>query len=93
MFARAASLALIAAFLFALAATLQQKGALNLPTISLGDPMSLVAPRGPDDVATRHGRAVLGYRFQAGALDRGRLSIIQPLLVTTSSSRCRSATC
>jgi hypothetical protein len=38
----AASLALVAAFLFALAATLQQKGALNLPTISLADPMSLV---------------------------------------------------
>ena len=24
-----------------------------------------------------------GYLFQAGALDRGRLSVIQPLLVTT----------
>ena len=38
----AATLALVAAFLFALAAALQQKGALNLPTISLADPMSLV---------------------------------------------------
>ena len=38
----AATLALVAAFLFALAAALQQKGALNLPTISLADPKSLV---------------------------------------------------
>jgi drug/metabolite transporter (DMT)-like permease len=35
-------LALTAAFLFALAAALQQKGALNLPTLSLAQPMSLV---------------------------------------------------
>jgi ABC-type phosphate transport system permease subunit len=38
----AATLALVAAFLLALPATLQQKGALNLATISLADPMSLV---------------------------------------------------
>ena len=38
----AATLALVAAFLFALAATLQQKGTLDLPTISLAHPMSLV---------------------------------------------------
>jgi hypothetical protein len=38
----AATLALVAAFFFALAATLQQKGALNLPTLSLADPMSFV---------------------------------------------------
>jgi hypothetical protein len=38
----AATLALVAAFLFALAATPQRKGALNLPTISLADPKSLV---------------------------------------------------
>ena len=73
----------IAAFCFALAAALQQKGALNLPTISLADPKSLVrlAGRRPGCVGT----LVLftGYLFQAGALDRGRLSMIQPLLVTT----------
>ena len=38
----AAALALVAAFLFALAATLQQKGALNLPTVSLSEPSSLL---------------------------------------------------
>ena len=53
----AATLALFAAFLFALAATLQQKGALNLPTISLADPMSLRSARGREDVADRHARA------------------------------------
>jgi drug/metabolite transporter (DMT)-like permease len=79
----AAALALTAAFCFALAATLQQKGAPNLPTISLADPKSLVRLAG--NATWLVGTLVLftGYLFQAGALDRGRLSIIQPLLVTT----------
>ena len=78
-----ATLALIAAFLFALAATLQQKGALKLPSISLALPLSLVRLAG--ETAWLIGTLALltGYLFQAGALDRGRLSIIQPLLVTT----------
>ena len=79
----AATLALIAAFLFALAATLQQKGALNLPTISLADPMSLVRLAGEKVWLLGTIALFTGYLFQAGALDRGRLSIIQPLLVTT----------
>jgi drug/metabolite transporter (DMT)-like permease len=79
----AAALALIAAFCFALAATLQQRGALNLPTISLADPKSLVRLAG--NLTWLLGTLVLftGYLFQAGALDRGRLAVIQPLLVTT----------
>jgi len=79
----AAALALIAAFCFALAATLQQRGALNLPTISLADPKSLLRLAG--NVTWLAGTLVLvtGYLFQAGALDRGRLVVIQPLLVTT----------
>ena len=79
----AATLALVAAFLFALAATLQQKGALNLPTISLADPMSLVRLAGQTTWLIGTLALFTGYLFQAGALDRGRLSIIQPLLVTT----------
>jgi len=79
----AATLALVAAFLFALAATLQQKGALNLPTISLADPMSLVRLAGQTMWLVGTLALFTGYLFQAGALDRGRLSIIQPLLVTT----------
>ena len=79
----AATLALLAAFCFALAATLQQKGALGVGEISLSDPRSLLG------LATQKtwllGTAVLlvGYAFQAGALDRGRLAVVQPLLVTT----------
>jgi drug/metabolite transporter (DMT)-like permease len=76
-------LALIAAFLFALAAALQQKGALNLPTISLAQPMSLVRLVGQTTWLLGTLALVTGYLFQAGALDRGRLSVIQPLLVTT----------
>ena len=79
----AAALALVAAFCFALAATLQQRGALNLPTISLADPKSLIRLAG--NMTWLVGTLVLftGYLFQAGALDRGRLAVIQPLLVTT----------
>jgi drug/metabolite transporter (DMT)-like permease len=79
----AAALALIAAFLFALAAALQQKGSLNLPTISLAHPMSLVRLVGEKVWLLGTLALFAGYLFQAGALDRGRLSIIQPLLVTT----------
>ena len=79
----AGTLALIAAFLFALAAALQQKGALNLPTISLADPKSFVRLLGEKMWLLGTLALLTGYLFQAGALDRGRLSIIQPLLVTT----------
>jgi drug/metabolite transporter (DMT)-like permease len=79
----AATLALIAAFLFALAAALQQKGALNLPTISLADPQSFVRLLGEKIWLLGTLALLTGYLFQAGALDRGRLAIIQPLLVTT----------
>ena len=79
----AAALALVAAFLFALAAALQQKGALNLPTISLADPKSLVRLLGEKMWLIGTLALFSGYLFQAAALDRGRLSVIQPLLVTT----------
>ena len=79
----AGTLALIAAFLFALAAALQQKGALNLPTISLADPKSFVRLLGEKMWLLGTLALLTGYLFQASALDRGRLSIIQPLLVTT----------
>jgi drug/metabolite transporter (DMT)-like permease len=79
----AAFLALVAAFLFALAATLQQKGALNLPTISLSDPKSLVRLLGQRMWLIGTIALLTGYLFQAAALDRGRLAVIQPLLVTT----------
>ncbi len=79
----AATLALIAAFMFALAAALQQKGALNLPTISLADPKSLARLAGQTMWLIGTAALLVGYVFQAAALDRGRLAIIQPLLVTT----------
>jgi drug/metabolite transporter (DMT)-like permease len=79
----ASVLALVAAFLFALAATLQQKGALNLPEISLRHPASLGRLAG--QTMWLAGTAVLlaGYVVQAAALDRGRLAVVQPLLVLT----------
>lgn len=77
----AATLALIAAFLFALAATLQQKGALELGGV--GSAGSLVKLLGRPIWLAGTLALLVGYVFQAAALDRGRLSIIQPLLVTT----------
>jgi drug/metabolite transporter (DMT)-like permease len=79
----ASVLALIAAFLFAVAATLQQRGSLDLPTISLADPKSLLRLLGQTWWLLGTLALFVGYAFQAGALDRGRLSVIQPLLVTT----------
>ncbi len=76
-------LALVAAFFFALAATLQQKGALGMGDVSFGSPASLLK------LATQTwwllGTVALlaGYVFQAVALANGRLAVIQPLLVTT----------
>jgi drug/metabolite transporter (DMT)-like permease len=79
----AGALALVAAICFALAATLQQKGALNLGGVSLGRPTSLLHLL--SQTWWLLGTLVLfaGYLLQAAALDRGRLVIIQPLLVTT----------
>lgn len=76
-------LALVAAFCFALAATLQQKGALNLGGVSLSSPSSFVTLA--KQTWWLIGTLVLlaGYAFQAVALDNGRLAVIQPLLVTT----------
>jgi drug/metabolite transporter (DMT)-like permease len=76
-------LALCAAFLFALAATLQQKGALGMGGVSLGSPRSFL--RLARQTWWLLGSVALlgGYVCQAVALDHGRLAVIQPLLVTT----------
>lgn len=79
----ASALALAAALLFALAAALQQKGALGLPEISLRHPASLARLAGQTMWLVGTVALLGGYVFQAAALDRGRLAIIQPLLVTT----------
>ena len=67
----AATLALIAALFFALAATLEQKGTLDLPTISLAQPMSIVRLAG--NRTWLIGTLVLlgGYLFQAGRSTAG----------------------
>jgi drug/metabolite transporter (DMT)-like permease len=78
-----ATLALCAAFLFAVAATLQQKGAVGMGEVSLGSPSSFV--RLAKQKWWLFGTIALlaGYVLQAAALDRGRLAVIQPLLVMT----------
>jgi drug/metabolite transporter (DMT)-like permease len=79
----ASALALAAAFLFALAATLQQRGALGLPELSLRDPASIARLAAQRWWLFGTVALLVGYGFQAAALDRGRLAIVQPLLVTT----------
>jgi drug/metabolite transporter (DMT)-like permease len=79
----AAVLALLAAVSFALAATLWQKAALSLTGVSVRHPKSFLV------LLTRWlwllglVAQIVGVALQAAALDRGRVSIIQPLLVTT----------
>jgi len=75
-------LALCAAFLFAVAATLQQKGALRLG-VSPDSFKSFARLVGQPWWLAGSAALLVGYLLQAIALDHGRLSIIQPLLVTT----------
>lgn len=78
----ASLLALLAAFLFAVAATFQQRGALDLGLAA----ESLRSFLGLARSAWWLGGTVVllaGYAAQAIALDHGRISIVQPLLVTT----------
>jgi drug/metabolite transporter (DMT)-like permease len=76
-------IALVAAFFFALAATLQQKGALGMGEVSLGSPSSLLNLAKQTWWLLGTVALLAGYAFQAVALDHGRLAVIQPLLVTT----------
>ena len=76
-------LAIVAAFFFALAATLQQKGALGMGEVSLGSPRSLLALAKQTWWLLGTIALLCGYAFQAVALANGRLAVIQPLLVTT----------
>ena len=81
----AAVLAIISAMLFALAAALQQRGQFVLarkgkPVEGLGELFRLIAVP-----AWLLGTLMLltGYVTQGAALDRGKLVVVQPLLVTT----------
>jgi len=76
-------LALLAAFFFALAATLQQKGALGMGDVALGSASSFVTLAKQKFWLLGTLALLVGYVFQAIALDNGRLAVVQPLLVTT----------
>jgi len=79
----AALLALLAAVCFALAATLWQKAALDLEGVSFRHPLSFLVLVGQWMWLLGLLMQIVGVALQAAALDRGRVSIIQPLLVTT----------
>ena len=84
-YAVAEILALVAAFCFALAATLQQKGALGMGEVSLGSAEVATCSSSKQKwwLARARSRSSAGYVFQAVALDNGQLAVVQPLLVTT----------
>jgi uncharacterized membrane protein len=79
----AAALALLAAVCFALAATLWQKAALGLKGVSFRHPRSMLVLLIQSVWLLGLVAQVVGVILQGAALDRGRVSIIQPLLVTT----------
>jgi drug/metabolite transporter (DMT)-like permease len=78
----AAVLAVVAAICFALAATLWQRASLELG-VSAGNPGSLLRLLGSGVWLLGLAAQIGGVLLQAAALDRGRVAIIQPLLVTT----------
>jgi drug/metabolite transporter (DMT)-like permease len=79
----AAVLALIAAAFFALAATLWQRASLNLSEVSFRHPATFVALFIQWVWLLGLAAQGVGVVLQGAALDRGRLAIIQPLLVTS----------
>ena len=83
MGALAATLALLAAVCFALAATLWQKATVSLTGVSIRRPTSILVILTQWVWLLGLVAQIVGVVLQAAALDRGRVSIIQPLLVTT----------
>jgi drug/metabolite transporter (DMT)-like permease len=83
MEALAPVLALLAAAFFALAATLWQKASLSLDGVSLRHPATFIALVIQWVSLLGLASQMLGVGLQAAALDRGRVAIIQPLLVTS----------
>ena len=78
----AAIIAIVAAIAFALAATLWQRAAMN-EGIEPGDSKGMITLLTNSVWLLGLGAQVLGVMLQAAALDRGRVAIIQPLLVTS----------
>ena len=79
----AAVLAILAAVSFALAATLWQRASTGLEGVSFRDPKSFAKLLTQGVWLLGLAAQIGGVVLQAAALDRGRVAIIQPLLVTT----------
>lgn len=78
-----ALLALVSALAFALSNVLQQRGTFQVPKLSLGNPKSLLALIARPVWLIALGVMGLGWVFQAAALDRGRVAIVQVFLTMT----------
>jgi drug/metabolite transporter (DMT)-like permease len=76
-------LALISALAFALSTVMQQRGTYQVPNVSLGNPRSLLQLVARPVWLVAFGVMVVGWAFQAAALDHGRVSIVQVFLTMT----------
>jgi drug/metabolite transporter (DMT)-like permease len=76
-------LALISALAFALSTVMQQRGTFEVPNVSLGNPSSLLQLVARPVWLLAFGVMVVGWAFQAAALDHGRVSIVQVFLTMT----------
>jgi len=79
----ATALALVAAGIFALSTVLQQRGGLKAPPISIRHPGSFVHLAGQGTWLVGMALLIPGWLLQAMALDRGRVSVIQPIFTMT----------
>jgi drug/metabolite transporter (DMT)-like permease len=75
--------ALISALAFAMSTVLQQRGTFQVPNVSMGNPRSLLALVTRPVWLIALGVMVVGWGFQALALDRGRVSVVQVFLTMT----------
>ncbi len=79
----AEALALLAALAFALSTVMQQRGTYEVPNVSLRNPRSLLQLVRRPVWLMAFGVMLVGWAFQAAALDRGRVAIVQVFLTMT----------
>src|SRR5262245_53148288 len=79
----ATALALVAAAIFALSTVLQQRGGLNAPPLSLRHPGSFARLGGQRTWLVGMALLLPGWMLQAAALDRGQVSVIEPIFTMT----------
>ena len=73
----------MAAAVFALASTLMQRGGLQAPRLSVRHPSSFLHLAGQGSWLVGAALVFVGWTLQAMALDRGTVTVIEPIFSTT----------